>query len=135
MTVEIRTGNRSYTVSSAADVTSALDELAKVITTPTLIELRAAETVLHIGAGNPLASVALFLDAKRQTFFAEGDQIDTAVPDELSFDQNGVARHFYRGAAITPTEASTAAIDFVTGDGVKPPRLHWIAEGLPDAAR
>ncbi len=81
MTVEIRTGNRSYIVSSAADVTSALDELAMVITTPTLIELRAAETVLHIGPGHPLASVALFPDAKRQAFFAESANIDAAVPD------------------------------------------------------
>ncbi len=135
MAVEILTGARSYTVSSAADAIAVLDELAEAITSPTLIELRASDTVLHVGICHALASVALFLDAEQRAFFAEGVNIVADLPDELSFDQNGVARHFYRGAAITPTEARTASIDFVTSDGGQPPGLHWVAEGLPDTAR
>lgn len=103
MAVEVRTGDRSYTVSSAADITLVLDELAGTITIPTLIELRASDTVLHIGVGHALASVALFLDARQRAFFAEGGNIDADILDELSFDQTGSARRFYRGAAITPS--------------------------------
>ncbi len=135
MAVEIRTGDRSFTVSSDADAIAVFDELAETITIPTLITLRATDTVLHVGVCHALASVALFLDAEQRAFFAEGVDSDAGLPDELSFDQNGVARHFYRGAAITPTEARTAAIDFVTGGGAQPPRLQWVAEGHPDAAR
>lgn len=135
MAVEIQAGDRSFTVSIAADLIAVFDELAETITAPTLIAFRAPDTVLHVGVGHASASVALFLDAEQRAFFAEGGNSDAGIHADLSFDQNGVVRHFYRSAAISPTEAHNAAIDFVTGDRVKPPGLHWVAEGLPDAAQ
>ena len=72
MTVEIQAGDQINIVASAADVERVHDHLTATITSPALIRLRASETVLHIGVGDPLVSVALFLDAQGRPFFADG---------------------------------------------------------------
>jgi hypothetical protein len=132
VTIEVGAGDRTYTVSNAADVDRVLDEVTAAITAPALIGLRASATVLHIGVGDPIASVALFRDAQGRPFFAQGANADCPELGVSSFDQDGVARQFDRHSGIAPAEARNAAIDFVTHDGAKPARLHWVAEGRPD---
>lgn len=128
---EVQAGTRTFIVSSAADLDRILDELTAATTTPTLIGLRASETVLHIGVGDPSASVALLLDAQGRPFFAESPSPDRPEPGMASFDHNGLTRQFHRRARIAPMEARHAAVDFFIRDGARPPRLRWIPEGRP----
>lgn len=132
MTVEIEAGEQSFRVVSGADVVRVLDQLTATVTAPTLIRLRASETVLHIGIGDPMASVALFLDPQGRPFFAKAADADGTGPDVLSFAQDGVTRRFKSHSRLTPAAARNAAIDFVLNHGARPSRLHWIAEGPHD---
>ena len=129
MAVEIQADGRTVNASTAADVDQLLDQVTATITAPTLIRLRAAESVLHIGVGDTTGSVALYLDARGRPFFAQGTDAGRPDSDVPSFDQDGVIRQFSHRCWLTPKEARNAAIDFVTHDGVRPQQLRWTAEG------
>lgn len=129
MTVEIRAGDQTYRVDSAGDVDRVLDLLAATLAIPALVRLQSAVTVLHIGVGDPSASVALFLDAEGCPFFAQRIGTDRPEPGTVAFDQNGVTRQFHPHSCITPADARGAAIEFVTGRGARPTSLRWTADG------
>lgn len=115
------------------DLDRMLHDLAAAMAGPTLVELRAGGAVLTIGIGQPHASVALYLDGNRQPFSSRGTVVDLQ-PDDLRFEKDGGTYEFHPHAAVTPSEARAAAVEFATTGGRLPTSLTWVLEGPGDTS-